>query len=174
MAKVSFTKLGLIKNQEVEIIDWNGQNIEVKQYLPVQDKLILITNVINNAHDEKNYSNPVKADIFTALEILYFYTNINFTDKQKEDPAKLFDLVVSSGLFDAIKCKMDVAEYNQLINAINKSIKAIYDYQNSVLGILDTVKEDYGQMDLDANNIQNQLADPKNMELLKSILDKLG
>ena len=174
MAKVSFTKLGLTKNQDVEIIDWNGQNIEVKQYLPVQDKLILITNIINNAHDEKNYSNPVKVDIFTALEILYFYTNINFTDKQKEDPTKLFDLVVSSGLFDAVKCKMDVTEYNQLINAINKSIKAIYDYQNSILGILDTIKEDYSNLNFNATEIQSKLADPENMEFLKGILSKLG
>ena len=35
MAKVSFTKLGLSKNQEVKIVEYNEQNIEVKQYLPI-------------------------------------------------------------------------------------------------------------------------------------------
>ena len=31
MAKVSFTKLGLNKNQEVKHVVWNEQTIEVKQ-----------------------------------------------------------------------------------------------------------------------------------------------
>jgi hypothetical protein len=60
MAKVSFTKLGLTKNQDIKILNWNEQNIEIKQYLPINDKLNLIANVINNAHDgNKNFSNPV-------------------------------------------------------------------------------------------------------------------
>jgi hypothetical protein len=30
MAKIAFTKLGLAKNQEVKILKWNNQDIEVK------------------------------------------------------------------------------------------------------------------------------------------------
>ena len=91
MAKVSFTKLGLSKNQSINNVAWNDCIIEVKQYLPINEKLNLISNVINFAHDENNYSNPVKVDVYTALEIMYAYTNINFTDKQKEDVTKLYD-----------------------------------------------------------------------------------
>ena len=88
MARVSFTKLGLTKNQEVKIVNWNEQDIEVKQYLPINEKLTLISNVLNNAHDENNFSNPVKVEVFTALEIMYAYTNINFTEKQKRKISK--------------------------------------------------------------------------------------
>ena len=84
MAKVSLTKLGLKVNQEIKTIEFNEQIIEIKQYLPVNDKLELISNVINLAHDENNFSNPVKVSVFTTLEIMYAYTNINFTEKQKE------------------------------------------------------------------------------------------
>lgn len=70
MAKVSLTKLGLKINQDVKNIDFNEQTIEVKQYLPVNDKLELISNVINSAHDENNFSNPVKVSVFTTLEIM--------------------------------------------------------------------------------------------------------
>ena len=42
MAKVSFTKLGLKKNEEVGILHINEQDIEVKQYLPINEKLELI------------------------------------------------------------------------------------------------------------------------------------
>ena len=111
MAKISLTKLGLKVNQDIKTIEFNGQTIEVKQYLPVNEKLALIGNVINFAHDENNFSNPVKISIYTTLEIMYNYTNINFTDKQKEDPAKLYDMLISSGL---------VAE---VINAISEAEK---------------------------------------------------
>ena len=102
MAKVSFTKLGLKKNEEVGILHINEQDIEVKQYLPINEKLELISSVINSAADENNFSNPVKENVFLTLEILYHYTNINFTDKQKEDSVKLYDLVVSSGLVNKV------------------------------------------------------------------------
>jgi len=46
MAKLSFTKLGLKVNQDIKTIEYNGQNIEIKQYLPIQDKLKLIGDVI--------------------------------------------------------------------------------------------------------------------------------
>ena len=174
MAKVSFAKLGLIKNQEVKNVEWGEYSIEVKQYLPINEKLNLISNVINAAHDENNYSNPVKVDVYTALEIMYAYTNINFTDKQKEDVTKLYDLIVSSGLYAKILEAIPGSEHCNLLNAIKKSIDAIYAYQNSVMGILDTISTDYSNLDLDASEIQKKIGDPENMELLRNILTKLG
>lgn len=174
MAKVSFTKLGLTKNQEVKNVEWGEYMIEVKQYLPINEKLNLISNVINFAHDENNYSNPVKVDVYTALEIMYAYTNINFTDKQKEDVTKLYDLIVSSGLYAKVLEAIPSNEHCNLLNAIKKSIDAIYAYQNSVMGILDTINSDYSNLNLNASEIQKKLADPNNMELLRDILAKLG
>ena len=52
MAKVSFTKLGLKKNQEINTIIWNEQIIEVKKYLPAQEKLDLIAKVLNYSEDQ--------------------------------------------------------------------------------------------------------------------------
>ena len=174
MAKVSFTKLGLKKNEEVGILHINEQDIEVKQYLPINEKLELISSVINSAADENNFSNPVKENVFLALEILYHYTNINFTDKQKEDPVKLYDLVVSSGLVNKVTDLIPEEELDEVINGVAQSVKAIYTYRNSVLGILESISKDYSNLDLDATEIQQKLADPDNMALLKQVLTKLG
>lgn len=175
MAKISFTKLGLVKNQEIKMLSWNNQEIEIKQYLPINEKLSLISNVINNAHDgNKNFSNPMQVKVYSALEILYFYTNINFTDKQKEDVAKLYDLVASSGLITNVINLIPKEEYDELISGIKDSINAIYSYQNSVLGILDSVKEDYSTLNFDATAIQEKLADPETVGLLRNILSQLG
>lgn len=175
MAKVPFTKLGLSKNQEAKMLSWNNQEIEIKQYLPINEKLSLISNVINNAHDgNKNFSNPIQVKVYSALEILYFYTNINFTDKQKEDVAKLYDLVASSGLIANVINLIPKEEYDELMSGIEDSINAIYSYQNSVLGILDSVKEDYSTLNFDATAIQEKLADPETVGLLRNILSQLG
>lgn len=174
MAKISFTKLGLKKSEEVGILHVNDQDIEVKQYLPINEKLELISSVINSAADENNFSNPVKENLFLTLEILYHYTNINFTDKQKEDPVKLYDLVVSSGLVNKVTDLIPEEELDEVINGVAQSVKAIYTYRNSVLGILESISKDYSNLDLDATEIQQKLADPDNMALLKQVLTKLG
>ena len=174
MAKVSLIKLGLKVNQDVKNIEFNEQIIEVKQYLPINEKLELISSVINSAADENNFSNPVKENVFLTLEILYHYTNINFTDKQKEDPVKLYDLVVSSGLVNKVTDLIPEEELDEVINGVAQSVKAIYTYRNSVLGILESISKDYSNLDLDATEIQQKLADPDNMALLKQVLTKLG
>ena len=174
MAKVSLIKLGLKVNQDVKNIEFNEQIIEVKQYLPINEKLELISSVINSSADENNFSNPVKENVFLTLEILYHYTNINFTDKQKEDPVKLYDLVVSSGLVNKVTDLIPEEELDEVINGVAQSVKAIYTYRNSVLGILESISKDYSNLDLDATEIQQKLADPDNMALLKQVLTKLG
>lgn len=174
MAKVSLTKLGLKVNQDIKTIEFNEQIIEVKQYLPVNDKLELISNVINASHDDNNFANPIKVSIFTTLEIMYAYTNINFTDKQKEDPTKLYDTLISSGLVAAVVNAIPEAEYHEVLCGVSDSIEAVYNYRNSILGILESISADYSQLNFDAEEIQKKLGDPNNMAFLKEVLTKLG
>ena len=102
MAKLAFSKLGLKNNNQVVNINYNEQTIEVKQYISVNDKLKLISNIINNTVDEHSFCNPVKVKVYLLIGIIENYTNISFTEKQKEDIVKLYDLIQSNGLFDKI------------------------------------------------------------------------
>ena len=174
MAKVSLTKLGLKVNQDIATIDFNEQTIEVKQYLPINDKLELISNVINASHDDNNFANPVKVSVFTTLEIMYAYTNINFTDKQKEDPTKLYDMLISSGLVAAVVNVIPEAEYHEVLCGVTDSIDAVYTYRNSILGIMENIASDYKDLDFNAEEIQQKIGDPNNMAFLKEVLAKLG
>ena len=174
MAKIAFGKLGLNKNTSIKTIECNEQQIEVKQYLPVNEKLALISNVINLSADDNNFANPVKISIFTVLEIISTYTNINFTEKQREDPCKLYDLFVGSGLSTKILATIPTEELAELLTGVEDSVAAVYNYRNSVMGILDIVQNDYDGMNLDAQNIHQSLSDPDNLALLKSVVTKLG
>lgn len=174
MAKLSFNKLGLIKNQDIVNITFNDQVIEVKQYLPVNDKLQLISNVINQSADDNNFANPIKVDVFTVLEIINFYTNISFTEKQREDPAKLYDLIISNNLAKIITDAIPQVELDELMSGIKDSVEAIYKYKNSAMGIMEAISTDYSNLDFNASEIQSKLADPENMNFLKDVLSKLG
>ena len=174
MAKATFTKLALKKKEEVKNIKINDINIEVKQYLSVNDKLDLIARVISGAHDQNNFPNPIKIEVIGAMEIIMAYTNITFTDKQKEDIAKLYDILDSNGIINQIVSAIPEDEYHFLIDGINDTIDAVYTYQNSVLGILDTVSQDYSNLNLDATEIQKKLADKDNLSLVRDVLTKLG
>ena len=175
MAKLAFSKLGLKVNNQVVNINYNEQNIEVKQYISVNDKLKLISDVINNSYDEQNnFANPVKTKVYIGLGIIEYYTNITFTNKQKEDMVKLYDCFESNGLLKKIIDVIPEAEYRWLVDSVNETLKAFYAHRDSVLGILETIKTDYSDLNLDATEIKDKLADPENMELLRSVLSKLG
>ena len=174
MAKLSFTKLGLAQNKAVKTINYNEQVIEIKQYLPVNDKLELISNVINLSADDNNFANPVKVSVFAVLQIIETYTNISFTEKQKEDPCKIYDLFVGNGLSSKILAEIPAEELAELLTGIDDSISAVYNYRNSAMGILDVVQQDYNGMNLDAQNIHAAISDPENLALLKNIMTKLG
>lgn len=174
MAKVSFTKLGLTKPQGFAELCLNEQVIEVKSYLPVNEKLELISNVINLSADDNNFANPVKVMVYSTLEIIEAYTNISFTDKQKENPTKLYDLFEGNGVTGMIFNAIPEDELIMLEKAIEDSIEAVYKYKNSAMGIMEAISTDYSNLNFEATDIQEKLSNPENMGFLKDVLSKMG
>lgn len=175
MAKVAFSKLGLKEKKETISITINNVQIEVKQYLPINEKVDLITRIISNTHNpDVNYYNPILLEVISDVEIVMAYTNLSFTEKQKEDISKLFDILDSNDIINQIIDAIPVEEYSFLIQCIEETIDSIYTYQQSVLGILDTMSKDYSNLDLDATKIQEKLADPESLQTLKDVLSKMG
>lgn len=174
MAKVAFGKLQLIKNNKVKTFDFNGQTIEVKQYLPLDEKTQMFERIINNSADDKGFYNITKVNFWLKLDVLFSYTNISFTDKQKEDLFKLYDLVEGSGLMKLILSHMDPDELKDITDTIWDTIKNLYKYANSALGIMQALVTDYDNLNLEASDIQSKIADPENLNLIRDVLSKLG
>lgn len=177
MAKIAFSKLGLTKDKldEFQTVEFNDQAVEVKQYLSIAEKAELISRVLNNSvDDDAGYYNNLKLDMWLALEIVYAYSNISFTEKQKSDPMKLYDLLSSNKLLNLIIGLVPESEFYYLTKVTHELATAIYTYRNSALGILDSIGRDYSNLNLDATEIQKKLADPENLTLLKNVVEKLG
>lgn len=177
MAKISYNKLGITKDElnRVQTVEYNDQTIEVKQYLPIAEKSELITRVLNNSVDENTgYYNLLKLDMNLGLEIVYAYSNISFTEKQKEDPMKLYDMLNASKVLNLIIGLVPDGEFYYLNKTTHEMANNIVSYRNSAMGIMEAISADYSNLDLDATDIQKKLNDPDNMTLLKDVLTKLG
>lgn len=55
-----------------------------------------------------------------------------------------------------------------------ETARHLYEYRNSVYGLLDAISTDYSTLELDAEKIKEKIADPNSLELLKNVLTKLG
>jgi len=156
-------------------VNINGQTVNVKHYLPINKKLELITKVLDQVSDNPySFANPVQMDVYTVLEIIFAYTDIEFSEEEKENPAELYDQLEIQNIINPIISTIPESEYKFLMEGIEETIKAYYSYRNSVKGIIEDVTTDYSNLNLDANNIREKIADPENLSLVKDILTKLG
>lgn len=176
MARFPYTKLNAKINNEVKtiVVDGVDNPIEVRQYLPIDEKLGLIGRVIELAHDGNNFSNPLKLKVYYSLEVIQAYTNIAFTDKQKENPTKLYDALESSGWMKQIYNVIPLEEQGLLYGGLIETIENYYKYRNSVLGVIENISTDYSDLNLDIGALQEKLANGENIELVKNIMTQLG
>jgi hypothetical protein len=126
------------------------------------------------AGNEYNFVNPVQLDVYTALEIVYYYTNIDIAEDAKSNPGELYDTLEDNDIINAVVASIPETEYNFIVDGVQDTVAAYYAYKNSALGIMENITQDYSNLDLDASKIQEKMADPNSIPLLKAIVDKLG
>jgi hypothetical protein len=83
-------------------------------------------------------------------------------------------LLVGSGIYNEIKNRIPVSEIDYLQVNIDKTIHSIYEYKNSVLGIMDAIAKDYKDVNFNATQIQEALESGKGLETVREVLDNLS
>lgn len=175
MAKVSLTKLNKIKSLEPVECILGEETISVVQYLPIEKKLAIIQNIIEQAgNNEEGFYNIVKLTVFYTIEMLRAYTNISFTEKQLEDPQKLYDIIVLNKIWDTVKQSIPEDEVNYIWENTCALAREITNYNHSALGLLNLISNDYDNLNLDVKEITEKLSDRTNLTLIKDLLTKLG
>lgn len=174
MGRPTYTKLKLSSDIAPKELEWGEQKIEVKQYLPIQDKLTFIGDVLNAAADENRFYAQGKVDMFFALKVIEAYTNLSITDKQKENKAKLYDDIKASGFYDAVIEKIPNKEINYLYDLVCKTEEQVYAYNNSAYGIMDAMNNDYNNLNFDIEKLTKEIGNKENAQFLDQVLTKLG
>lgn len=159
MAKVSYANLKLKINTGVNTFDFEGNQIEVLKYLPIEDKYDLVMITLQKAKEDNIY-NPIKLDMFFHLYLVYMYTNLSFTDKQKENESKIYDILKSNGFMDKFLETIDEDEYNFLYEMINELVDTHMEYHNSAAAVIQSLVQDLPTNAQAAAEIVNSF-DPK-------------
>ena len=165
MANASFHKMKIKINNEVKKFSFEGEEVEVKQYLPISDKYDLIMVALQKAEENGIY-NSLLLDTYLHLNIVYLYTNISFTDNQKADELKLYDLLNSSGLMDLVIDNMPEYDYEDLLSYVKQIQEDILTYRNTAGAVLQSVIQDLPKNAQAAMDIVNNFDKNKFQEVV--------
>lgn len=139
--KVSYANMKLKVNTSVNTFDFGGQKVQVLKYLPAQDKYDLLMITLQKSL-ENGFYNEFKLNLFFELNLVYMYTNISFTEKQREDEFKLYDNLKSNGFFEKFLQAMNEDEYNELFTQLNAIKETSLKYKMSAGGVLNRLISD--------------------------------
>ena len=174
MVKVSLTKLNKIKSLDPIDIKIGEETISVVQYLPLEKKLTIMQNIIEQAgNNEEGFYNIVKLTVFYTIEMLRAYTNISFTEKQLEEPQKLYDIIVLNNIWNEVKKVIPQSELTDMWENTCALAREITEYNHSALGILKLMSDDYENLNFDVQEITEKLSDRTNLDLVRNLLTKL-
>ncbi len=138
MAKVTFSSLKLKENTETKKIMVNNIEIEVLQYLPIEKKRDLMELVMQNSN-EAAYVNPIERDKFFTILLVMGYTNLKFTDKQREASDELYDLMINTNLVRDVIDAIPNEEYSALHTYIEEFETRVDAYNKSLLAVVTSV-----------------------------------
>ena len=139
--KVSYANLKLKPISTTSSFEFGGQKIEVLNYLPIEDKYDLVMITLQKAEQDGVY-NPLLLDLYFHIHLVYMYTNLSFTDKQKENEPKIYDTLTSNGFFDKFFEVLDEVEYDELMSYIEELQNMTLHYKNTAGAVLQSIIQD--------------------------------
>lgn len=153
---MKFEDLNCNINEDVQIVRFNGQEIEVKQYLSSKEKEDIINAVLQNA-DVGTVVDTFAEEVLFNAHLVFEYTNIEFSDEDKQNNIyELYDKMLCSGLLDEVIHAIPRSEYQMLLTNIER-------IHNEYLGYRDSARAAFEQMSIfspsAAENIGKQVKD---------------
>ena len=138
MAKVSFGTLKLKKQENTTTIKIADKDIEVLNYLPIEDKYDLIQATLQQSVEGIGF-NEILIEMNFYLNVVFLYSNISFTETQKEDRYKLYDILESNGVINEIVNAIPVQEFKNLMDSFDLEKKRVGRENRSPAGILNNI-----------------------------------
>lgn len=165
MAKTTYASMKLKVNIENKEIDFQGHKIGVLQYLPISDKYDLVMVTLQKCFENGIY-NPIKKDLYFHLYLVYMYSDISFTEKQKEDETKLYDTLESNGLLNLILEQIPEEEYNVLFEYMEDLIEQKNYHDSSAGAVINSIIKDLPKNAQSAVDILNKF-DPDKFKMVQ-------
>jgi uncharacterized protein YjgD (DUF1641 family) len=104
--------------------------------------------------------------MYFRLYITYLYSDIVFTDEEKNDPVKLYDELNSVGIIDAIIAAMNPDEYSYLRDVLDETMNQKLEYRNTIAGVINSFIDNLAPNAENAANIINNF----NPEMFQKVM----
>lgn len=127
-------------------------NVNVLKYLPIKDKNNIIKMAIQNA-EENGVLNDLLLDMYFRLYTVYMYTDIEFTEGEKNNPIEIYDVLESSGLISSIMNVIPATELAYLVNMKDAMVSADLEYKKSIAGTIQGLLNSFTENVEGANEI---------------------
>lgn len=147
--------LNLVIEDNKSGFDIGGKTIEVKHYLPIESKVNLIQIAVQQSISENGFINPVLLDAYFNLYVVFYYSDIEFTDEDKQNALSIYDLLESNGIIAKVEAGIPQDEFEDLFNLCTEYSNKYDKYINSTLNIVNTIIESF----------------PKRMDEVKEIIE---
>lgn len=141
MNKIEYNKIKKDNTIKTNSFEYEGQTIEVTQYLSAKDKYDLINITLQNSLVNGAYD-LFLLDIYFTLNLIYMYTNIEFPPLSKDDSLNLYDELLTNGFVDKFLTSMNTNEYDELFEYVSKISKAKQESLNSLTNLFRNVIKD--------------------------------
>ena len=151
---INYKDLDIKKVVNKKTFIWNEKEIEVLDSISSEDKYDIIMITLQKSAED-GYYNPIKLDIYFHLNLVYMFTNIIFDDENREDEFKLYDEMINSGFMEEFLMHIDIKEYTEMQEHIEKIASLKTNYDRSTASIIKKFVDDL----------------PANAEVAKQIID---
>lgn len=152
---MNFTDLNLTFPNEEKTIIINDQQIKILSYLPISDKNDLISITLQKAETETGVYNDILLDMYFHLNIIYLYTDINFSDEDKKDEFALYDILETNEIINKVIAAIGEQEYQSLKDYLEQVKWHNNKFKMSAAGIIKTLSEDLPKNAIAAQEIIN-------------------
>lgn len=173
--KISFKDLGLVVDEKVTTLTFNGKEIKMRNYLPINEKVDFISYVFNNSIDEEsNTFSPIRMNTFFEVGLIRWYTNIDFSEEELDEIEKTCDKLKSSGLVTKVRTNIDYAEYNLIYSLALETIQDYEKFANSFVGMMQAMSQENNLMSKELDDIISKISNKEGIEELVNIKNIMG
>jgi len=147
--------------------------LDVRTYLPMQDKIALVTYVVDHAIDENTGRfSPLRIGLFFDLAVAFYYGGISFEDDVNALDA--YDALETNGVLDSIVNAIPSEEYDAIKSLVEETAKDIADYNSSFAGILRIASSEAGGLGEKTEELLTKVKNREGLEILDEIKNVVG
>ena len=133
-----FSDIDTKYKKEFKTFTWRDKEIKISQYLPIDEKIALIDIALQKSM-YNGMIHPLQLKKYYELGLVYMYSDIVFSEKDRADEAQIYDDLWASGLLDEIIKRIAPREIQTCAEMLKETKIAIEKYKVSAVGIVETL-----------------------------------